>query len=143
MISVLINDPGSFWVTGASEIREILSAMKIFTDALVILGYHSQDVYVGGGVHELDTGYESFGKNYADFEEMRKNLPADFVEEESQLDGSWLNTLNFESIYVGLEKDGERGFLRYSRGELSLSCFDEAAVYEKCRETLQPYLYEK
>ena len=144
MITSQIGDRLSFWVTGTSSIRHILDAMGVYMDALTALGYASGSVYVGGGVHELDTGYESFGRKYRSFEEMKEHLCADFEAEEDELDGLWMNTLNFESIGVELKKDGVTGRLSCSRGLIRLECgADEAEIEKQCRTAIAPYLYRK
>ena len=71
MISSQIGNELDFWVTSTSQIARIIDAMSVYMEALYDLGYTSETVYVGGGVHELDTGYECFGKQYNSFEEMK------------------------------------------------------------------------
>ena len=114
--------------------------MSVYMEALYAIGYVSDTVYVGGGVHELDTGYESFGRKYNSFEEMKEHLCTDFESEKDQLDGLWMNTLNFESIEVDLKKDGITGRLSYSRGYITLDCgTDETEIEKQCRATVAPY----
>ena len=54
MISVLVDNPLSFWVTGTTEIRNILSLMKPCIDQLRTAGYTDCRAVVGGGVREQD-----------------------------------------------------------------------------------------
>lgn len=125
----------NFWVTSYSQIERIIAALNVYMEALSELGYVSSLVRVGGGVHESDTGYESFSRRYNSFEEMKKHLLEDFAADANELDGMWYNTLNFETILVSLEKDDIKGTLSYSRGEVELDCGeDEAVIEERIRE---------
>ena len=82
-------------------------------------GYTVGKVQVFGGVHELDTGYESFSnKTYSNFEDALERLPIDFAAEEAKLDGQWLTTLNFEFLTVELFKDDKQYSLLFNRGKL-------------------------
>ncbi len=109
-----------FWVESVFQIERILSYMQQAVDIAKDNGYTVVKVSVFGGVHEVDTGYESFsGKTYCSFEDAKENLSTDFEEEEAQLDGLWLRILNFDSLVVEMLKDDKLFRLSFSRGELS------------------------
>ncbi len=142
MISVRIGPSTDFWVTGSSQIRSILAAMKIYIEEVESLGYRTTRAFAGGGVHELDTGYESFSQEYDSFEEMEEKLCTDFDAAEAELDGLWFNTLNFDGIYVSFENEKTTGSLRYCRGVLVLDCPSiENETDERCSEKIAPLLY--
>lgn len=112
-------DEFGFWVESMSQVEKLLFYMAKAVEVARDQRYTVGTVRVFGGVHELDTGYESFsGKTYSSFEEAQKQLPIDFAEEEAKLDGQWLNTMNFEFLTVELIKDGIPHSLTFSRGEL-------------------------
>lgn len=109
-----------FWVESLSQVKSLLSYMQQAVDIAKNQGYNVAEVHVFGGVHELDTGYESFsGKTYSSFEEAKEQLPIDFADEEAKLDGQWLNTINFEFLTVEVEKDGIESSIAFSRGKLT------------------------
>ena len=103
MISVLVDNPLSFWVVSTTQIRDILLLMKPCIDELRTAGYIDCGAVVGGGVNEQDTGYAAFFHQYPSFSNMEEHLCDDFSTAESDLDGSWFDTLNFESMTVNLE----------------------------------------
>ncbi|WP_195450998.1 hypothetical protein [Anaeromassilibacillus sp. 1001302B_160321_C8] len=110
-----------FWVESIHQVEKLLTYMTKAVEIARVQGYTIGAVRVDGGVHELDTGYESFsGKIYLSFEEARNQLPVDFAEEEAKLDGQWLNTMNFELFTVDLAKDGNNYSIMFSRGELKV-----------------------
>lgn len=114
-------DEFGFWVESIHQVEKLLIYMEKAVEIARNEGYTIGVVRVFGGVHELDTGYESFsGKTYSSFEEAKKQLPIDFAEEEANLDGQWLNTMNFEFFTVELTKDGNHQTLTFSRGELKV-----------------------
>ena len=59
--------------------------------------------------------------NNMTFEEAKEKLPLDFAKEEWELDGHWLNTLNFEALSITFEKDGLLHSLHYYRGDFSVT----------------------
>ena len=142
MISVLVDNPLSFWVTGTTEIRNILSLMKPCIDQLRTAGYTDCRAVVGGGVREQDTGYAAFFREYPSFSNMEEHLCDDFTAEELDLDGSWFDTLNFKSMTVGLEKSAHKGRLTYSGGKITLR-FDDAEdeLERQIQSILEPFQY--
>ena len=112
-----------FWVESVSTINKIFSLMQPLINALTDNGYRVIEVSSSGGVHELDTGYECFSnKKYSSFEIAKDKMPLDFAKEENdKLDGSWLNTLNFENFSIRFAKDNACFMVILSRGELRAS----------------------
>ena len=144
MLSYRIGNTYDFWVTNTTEIWRILEAMKIFAEEMNRIGYTETNVFVGDGVHELDTGYESFGAVYGSFGETAEKLCADFAKAREELDGMWLHTLNFESICVEYGTGIRKAVLEYSRGVITVRCgLHENRVNRACREKIKPYLYEQ
>jgi len=142
MISVLVDNPLSFWVVSTTEIRKILSLFKPCIDVLRKAGYIDCSAMVGGGVREQDTGYAAFFRQYSSFSNMEEHLCDDFSAEESKLDGLWFDTLNFEGMIVNLENDALKGCLIYSRGEITLR-FDNAEddLERQILSILEPFQY--
>ena len=109
-----------FWVESLSQVNALLNYMQQAVDIASNQGFSIGEVNVFGGVHELDTCYEVFSPHkYASFEEAKIQLPLDFAEEESALDGHGFTTVNFEFFTVELSKDGVPSQIRFSRGELT------------------------
>ena len=112
-------DGFGFWIESVSQVKKLLFYMEKAVEVAKDQGYIIGKVQVFGGVHELDTGYESFSnKTYSKFEYALEQLPIDFAEEEAKLDGQWLNTLNFEFLTVELFKDDKQYSLIFDRGKL-------------------------
>jgi len=109
-----------FWVESLSQVDALLNYMQQAVDIASNQGFSIGEVNVFGGVHELDTCYEVFSPHkYTSFEEAKIQLPLDFAEEESALDGHGFTTVNFEFFTVELSKDGVPSQIRFSRGELT------------------------
>ena len=112
-------DGFGFWIGSVSQVKKLLFYMAKAVDVAKKQGYTIGKVQVFGGVHELDTGYESFSnKTYPNFEDALEQLPIDFAEEAAKLDGQWFNTLNFEFLTVELFKDKKSYSLIFNRGKL-------------------------
>lgn len=123
LVEVVKFEGFGFWVESVSTIKEIFLLMQPLVNTLTENGYRIIEIGAFGGVHELDTGYECFSdKKYASFAEAKENLPLDFAkEQDSKLDGFWLNTLNFETFSIKLIKDNVCYDVLFSRGELCAS----------------------
>ena len=142
MVSVLVGNPLSFWVVSTTEIRDILLMMKPCIEILRTAGYIDRGASVGGGVCEQDTGYAAFFREYSSFSNMEEQICDDFSADESELDGVWFDTLNFESITVELENGARKGFLVYSRGKITLRFDDvEDELERKIQSVLEPFQY--
>ena len=142
MISVLVDNPLSFLVVSTTKIKTILLLMKPCVDMLRKAGYIDCGSVVCGGVCEQDTGYAAFYHRYPSFSNMEEHLCSDFSAEESNLDGSWFDTLNFESMIVNLENGALNGRLIYSRGKITL-WFDDAKddLERQIQSILEPFQY--
>ena len=143
MISVLVSNPLIFWVEDTKQICDIFSWMKPCLDVLSMAGYTDCGAVVGGGVHEMDTGYEDFFHRYASFSDMEEHLLDDFSAEESKLDGFWFSTLNFEYITIDLEKDALKGSLNYYRGKMTLRLNGEDEIERQIQAVLEPFQYQE
>jgi hypothetical protein len=116
--------------------------MKPCIDELRTAGYIDCGAVVGGGVNEQDTGYAAFFRQYPSFSNMEEHLCDDFSTAESDLDGSWFDTLNFESMTVSLKNDTRKGRLIYSGGKITLQ-FDnvEDELERQIQSVLEPFQY--
>ena len=123
LVEVVLFEGFGFWVKSVSTIKKIFLLMQPLVNTLTENGYRIIEIGTSGGVRELDTGYECFSdKKYTSFEEAKENLPHDFEEEQDRkLDGSWLNTLNFETFSIKLIKDNVFYGVVFSRGKLCAS----------------------
>lgn len=77
------------WIENAETIKVILLNMVPAVECLKIHGYTVTECIVNNGVHERDTGYESFEAKYHSFKEMSAKLCADFTKAKNELDGLW------------------------------------------------------
>lgn len=107
------------WVDNVETIKLILLKMAPAVEFLEDQGYQVTECIVNNGVHERDTGYESFEAKYHSFEEMSETLCADFTNAKSELDGLWYTTLNFEEITVRLQNHSEAAVIHSERGRIS------------------------
>ena len=123
LVEVVKFEEFGFWIESVSTIKKIFLLMQPLVNTLTANGYKIIEIGASGGVHELDTGYECFSdKKYTSFEEAQENLPLDFAkEQDTKLDGSWLNTLNFETFSIKLIKGNACYGVLFSRGELCAS----------------------
>lgn len=109
-----------FWVESLSQVNALLNYVQQAVEIASSQGYSIGAVDTFGGVHELDTCYEVFSPHkYDSFEEAKRQLPLDFAEEESALDGHGFTTVNFEFLTVEVAKDGVTSHIRFCRGELT------------------------
>lgn len=116
-----------FWVETLSQVNALLNYVQQAVEIASNQGYSIGAVNTFGGVHELDTCYEVFSPHtYDSFEEAKRQLPLDFAEEESALDGHGFTTVNFEFLTVEVSKDGVSSHIRFCRGELTA----DAELYE-------------
>lgn len=124
--------PGfGFWIEDILEVNCLLDYVQQAVDIAKKEGYSVNGVWVSDGVHELDTGYESFsGATYSSFERAKKQLPIDFVNQMAELDGRVFFILNFETVRVEMMKNGISSYIRYSRGKLELPD-DLYVIYKK------------
>lgn len=125
-----------FWVTYP---KPELDLFRPIIDVFLEEGFQEQGACVYGGVHERDTGYESFSAEYSSFTEMEQNLIADFSKAEEELDGVWMTTLNFESMDADLEKDGTKVNIHYSRDIISIDGDIDARIMEKACAQIVEY----
>lgn len=100
-------------------IKFILLKMAPAVEFLKKQGYHVTECIANNGVHERDTGYESFEAKYHSFEEMSAKLCADFTKAENELDGLWFTTLNFDDITVRLQSASGAAAIHSERGRIS------------------------
>ena len=87
-------------------IDSLVSASQFLLDK----GFVFKVAGTGGGVNEIThTGYKSYNVKYMDLENFRNNFYDDFREAEKNAMVEyvgWVTTLNYDYIYVLLEKDG-------------------------------------
>lgn len=110
-----------FWVESLDMVMRLLDTVKAAVGIMAAFGFEAQTCQVGGGVHELDTGYEEFRQVYDSFTELERCLIDDYKAQEASLDGTWLTTLNFNYIEIQLVRNTERDTMRFCRGTMKLS----------------------
>lgn len=108
-----------FWIENEETIKLILLKMAPAVELLEKQGYHVTECIVNNGVHERDTGYESFEAKYHSFKDMASTLCDDFSKAKSELDGLWYTTLNFGEITVRLKNDSGTAVIHFERGRIS------------------------
>lgn len=117
----LIGDRFAFWFESVGQIETLLKQVKIAVSIASESGFDVKSVWVGGGVHERDTGYESFSSHtYYSLSELEEKLIPDFEKEENELDGMWFTTLNFESMVVAMECEAKSMKLVFYRGKMKV-----------------------
>ena len=125
-VEIVYDSPFRFWVESLNMVIRLLDMVRT---AVGIVADR-----VGGGVHELDTGYEEFHQVYGSFAELERCLIDDYRAMEASLRGTWLSTLNFEYIEIQLVRNTERDTMRFCRGAMKLSGYfrdpDEIAAIE-------------
>jgi hypothetical protein len=140
-----VSDPLSFWATDY-RIKELLPILTPIVELLKQNGFCEGKAGVGGGVHELDTGYESFERTYNSYDEMNKNILSDYEAEKSALVGTWYDILNFESMSVYMERITDSVRIVYCRGNLSFIFSNSASMNEfkdKIAEIVTPFVRTK
>ncbi len=144
-----VYDSKTGWIESAEDIRKLAKdvnkAIQILEDHWKYYSYSIDPVQAFGGVHERETGYEAFsGGSYPviDWKTRRSWVTAlirDFQKEEAALDGSWFNTLSFDTIRVIFSSPKGPIVLDFHRGEMAVTiCFDEL-YKDKEREILSKF----
>ena len=108
-----------FWIENEETIKLILLKMAPAVEVFKKEWYHVTECIVNNGVHERDTGYESFEAKYHSFKDMASTLCDDFSKAKSELDGLWYTTLNFGEITVRLKNDSGTAVIHFERGRIS------------------------
>ncbi len=138
-----------FWIENEEEIRalaeDVNKAIEIVRKVWPHYSYSVGPVFVSGGCHERDTGYEMFSggvypiKKHSTGQSWEDLLVEDFNKEKEALDGWWYNTLNFDKISVHIDSPRGPIMLEFYRGEMLVTiCYDEDEK-DKERELLAEF----
>jgi len=114
------------WITSVREIKDLAAtaekAIDIVCEEFKYYPCRVDSVSISGGIHERDTGFESFASRkypYRDGEKSWSGLLAeDFSKEEDELirsTGGYFSTLNFSSVMITLLLTGEPVVLHLTR----------------------------
>ena len=133
-VEIVYDSPFRLWVESLNMVIRLLDMVRTAVGIVADFGFEARTCRVGGGVHELDTGYEEFHQVYGSFAELERCLIDDYRAMEASLRGTWLSTLNFEYIEIQLVRNTERDTMRFCRGTMKLSGYfrdpDEIAAIE-------------
>lgn len=73
-VEIVYDSSFCFWVESLNMVMQLLNTVRTTVGIIADFGFEAQTCRVGGGVHELDTGYEKFRQVYGSFAELERCL---------------------------------------------------------------------